>query len=259
MKKILSFVVALALVALCADAQPVARRNANFAYLYDVDSTNLTYCVMGGQGGDPFGPAIVGIARIKTTSGPTATVEEFTTGGAPFTSISVGDTILVTDSAGAAQQLVVVARASAASITVNTTVTLEATAGHNFTWMKQTCGTAITNGWIRVSDARAVSMTVQYEQGDLGSLRVRWECKGLGIGAQPVVVYPGEASDCGIGGTLSTDRCDFTTAGVTARLTVSVFPNPFAYCRVGLAYAASDAAENATNLEQITALLVKEQ
>jgi hypothetical protein len=72
-----------------------------------------------------------------------------------------------------------------------------------------------------------------------------------------VIVYPGESSDCGIGGTLSTDRCNFATAGVTARLTVLVEGNLFSACRVGLAYAASDTSDAGANLEQVTVTLVK--
>jgi hypothetical protein len=259
MKKALLLVAALAAFVSVAIAAPQVQKTATFAYLYDVDSATLTYCVMTGQNGDPYGQARVVNARIKTTGGPTTTVTEFTGSSNPFTDLAVGDTILVTDSAGVRQQLEIVARASAASITVSSSVTLELAAGHPFTWLKQTCGTAASDGWIYVGNASQVAMTVQYEQGDLGGLRVRWECKPNAIGAAPVIVYPGESSDCGIGGTLSTDRCNFATAGETARLTVVVDPNPFAYCRVGLAYVTSDTSDAAANLEKVTASLVAVQ
>jgi hypothetical protein len=121
------------------------------------------------------------------------------------------------------QTVTIIAKASGASITVSGAgLTLTGAAGHQFTWFKQTCGTSITSGWATISSYALVSMTVQYDQGDLDALLVRWECRPAGIGAQPVIVYPGETSDCGLGGTLATDRCSFATAGVTSRLTVLV-------------------------------------
>jgi hypothetical protein len=257
MLKKLLMVLALGLMGSTAFAQSFT---ANFTYLYDVDSSGLTYCVMTGQNSDPFAVARVGTSNIKTT-GTSTTLTEFTSGALPFTNLSVGDTIVVPkdNSAVPTQQTVMItAKASGASITVSGSgLTLTGTLGHPFNWLKQTCGTAITDGWATVSGHKTVLMTSQYEQGDLDGLRVRWECKASGVGAQPVIVYPGESSDCGIGGTLSTDRCNFATAGVTARLSVLVEENPFAYCRVGLAYAATDTSDATTNLEQVTVTLTK--
>lgn len=242
---------ALWLLASSALAQSVT---GNFAHLYDVDSATLTYCVMTGQNGDPFATARRGSSNIKT-AGASTTVTEFTTGALPFADLAVGDTIIVPRDNSAipvTQTVMITAKASGASITVNTAITLTGTLGHPFTWLQQTCGTTSTSGWATVSSFSSVSMTVQYEQGDLDGLRVRWECKPGGVGAQPVIVYPGEGSDCGVGGTLSTDRCNFATAGVTARLTVLVEGNPFAQCRVGLAFAATDTSDAAAALEQVT-------
>lgn len=249
----------LLMVAFVATPLLAQSATANFAHLYDVDSASLTYCVMAGQNGDPFGTPLTGTSAIKTV-GTSTTVTEFTTGALPFAPLSVGDTIIVSDNAAlpVTQQVVVVAKASGASITVSGSgLTLTGTLGHQFRWMKQTCGTTITSGWATVSGFPVVALTVQYDQGDLDGLRVRWECKAAGIGAQPVIVYPGESSDCGIGGTLSTDRCNFATAGVTARLSVLVEDNPFAACRVGLAYAATDTSDAGAALEQVTATVTK--
>jgi hypothetical protein len=258
MKKFLLFALAMAWASTAAAQQ----RSASFAHLYDVDSTSLTYCVMTGQNGDPFGGAMVGSSRIKTAAGGgSTTVTEFVSGALPFAQLSVGDTIIVDQNNSTppvSQTVIVTAKASGASITVSTAMDLDNAAGHDFRWLKQTCGTAITNGWINVEDATGVAMTVQYEQGDLTGLRVRWECVPKGVGAAPVIVYPGQSSDCGIGGTLSTDRCDFATPGETARLMVSWgFPNSFQKCRIGLAYHTADASDAAANLEQVTATIVK--
>lgn len=256
-KTVLAVLAALAL----ASAASAQQSSASFAHLYDVDALSLTYCVMTGQNGDPFGQPISVSARIKTAGGAgSTTVTEFTTGEAPFTNVAVGDTLIIQqDNATppAKQTVVVTAKASAASITVSSSVDLDNAAGHFFSYLKSTCGTAVTNGWINVENARVVSLTVQYEQGDLTGLRVRWECVPKGIGARPVIVYPGQSSDCGLGGTLSTDRCDFATAGETARLTISVTDNPFQSCRMGLAYHTADASDAAANLEQVTATLIK--
>jgi hypothetical protein len=248
------------LFAVAASAAQAQSLSGNFAHQFDVDVTSLTYCLVTGQNGDPFAAARPGKAAIKTT-GTSTTVAEFTVGTNPFADLSVGDTLIVTRDASAipvSQTVVVVAKASAASITVSGAgLTLTGSGGHQFTWLKQTCGTTVNDGWANVGGYQTVSLTSLYEQGDLDALVVRWECKAAGIGAQPVIVYPGESSDCGLGGTLSTDRCSFATAGVTARLTVLVEDNPFQYCRVGVAMATTDTSDAGAALEQVTVVVTK--
>lgn len=250
---------ALALLALHA---PVSAQSVtgNLTNQYDVDSATLTYCVLTGQTDDPFATARVGTAAIKTV-GTSTTVTEYTASTNPFANLSVGDTLIVTKDASAipvSQTVTIIAKASGASITVSGAgLTLTSTGGHQFTWLKQACGTTTSSGWATVSGFGLVSMTVQYDQGDLDGLRVRWECRPGGVGAQPVIVYPGETSDCGLGGTLSTDRCNFATAGVTSRLTVLVEGNPFSQCRVGLAFAATDTSDAGAAIEQVTVAITK--
>jgi len=247
MKRLLAWALAFLFVApLLFSAET---KNASFAYNYDVDSASLTYVRMVGQNGDPFGGSMVGPGTIKTV-GSTTTVTENVASSNPFRDVGVGDVIQVSTSTTTRFTRVVVAKASDASITVDTAVDL--TAGYSWRWWDTQVGTTINDGWIDVGQMSTVAMTVQYEQGDLDGLRVRWECKTASLGANPVIVYPGESSDCGIGGTLVVDRCNFATAGVTARLTVAVTDNPFAACRVGLAFAATDTSEAGANLEQVT-------
>jgi hypothetical protein len=96
---------------------------------------------------------------------------------------------------------------------------------------------------------------MQYDQGDLTALVARWECKGASSFANPVILYPGESSDCGIGGTLATDRCSFATPGITARLVVSDDSQSFTYCRVGLAFTGADASDVTVTREKVTVLV----
>ena len=76
-----------------------------------------------------------GTANVRTT-GSSATVVEYTAGTSPFTPLSVGDSILLTDTSGAVQRREVTAKTSNASITVNEAVALTGSGGHPFTWMK---------------------------------------------------------------------------------------------------------------------------
>jgi hypothetical protein len=227
-------------------------KNGTFAYNYDVDSASLTYVRLVGQNGDPFGGSIAGPGTIKTV-GSSTTVTENVASTNPFRDVGVGDVIQVSTSTNARFTRVVVAKASDASITVDSAVDLSA--GYAWRWWDSQIGTTINDGWIDVSSYSSAAMTVQYEQGDLDALTVRWECRTASLGAQPVIVYPGESSDCGIGGTLVTDRCSFATAGVTARLAVEVLDNPFAACRVGLAFAATDTSDAGAALEQVIVTL----
>lgn len=229
-----------------------ATAHAIFAYKYDVDSATLTYPRMIGMNNDPYGGSQDGRGTIKT-SGSSTTVTENVASSSPFIDVNVGDVIIVRRVTSTPPQddiVVVTAKASDASITVDTAV--DWSAGFLWRWYKLAAGTASTDGWINVEGAESVAMTVQYEQGDLDALRVRWECRTANIGAQPVIVYPGESSDCGLGGTLSVDRCSFAAAGINSRLTVMVQPNPFTQCRVGLAFATTDTSDAGANLEQVT-------
>ena len=230
------------------------QRSANFAYNYDVDSATLTYVRLLGQNGDAFGGTIPGVSTIKTT-GSSTTVEENVVGALPFTNIAVGDVLVVARSTTITDVRVVVAKASGASITID--IAADWSAGFSWRWYDQQAGTTSSDGWLDVGGYDNVSLTVQYEQGDLDGLRARWECRTQTLGAAPVIVYPGETSDCGIGGTLSTDRCNFATAGTTARLTVLVEPNVFSSCRVGLAFATTDTSDAGAAIEQVTVSVVK--
>lgn len=233
-----------------------AVRTANFTYQFDVDSSSYAFCRLEGQNNDPFSGAIPGRARIKTV-GSNTTVSEFTASTNPFTDVAIGDVLQVVV-AGVPTTRMVTARASAASITVDTAIDLSATGGYTWTFWKHVCGATANDGWIDTKGASYVGLTTQFEQGDITSLDIQFQCKADGKGSLPVVVYPGETSDCGIGGTLSTDRCNFLNAvkGTdTARLTVVLSPALYSACRVGFKWVGADTADGTTNLEKFTSTI----
>jgi hypothetical protein len=253
MLKKLLLVLALALSSSGVFAQGAAK-DGQLALLYDVDSTSLTYCTIQGQNGGPFADPIPVGPAIKTT-GSSTTVVEATASTNPFTGIVVGDVLVIkTPSATNASAMTVVAvtaKASNASITVDTAINIT---GNFFGYYHHLCGTTDADGWFSPGSASArVGLLVQYDQGDLGSLVVRWEKRAAGAGSAPTILYPGGASDCGaLGFALSTDRCEATTAGILARLEVLDDAPTGTQYRVGVAYVTSDASDATTNREKVT-------
>lgn len=255
-KRLLALLAALSMVAMPVGSQTAAK-DGTLALLYDVDSTSLTYCTLQGQNGGPFSPPVPVATRIKTT-GSTTTVDEATAGTNPFTGIVVGDVLVINTPSSTDPSLktevAVTAKASNAQVTVDRAINIT---GNNFGFYHHLCGTAATDGWVSPgAGAQSIELTVQYDQGDLGAFRVRWEKKDAGPGSAARVLYPGGASDCGaLGYTLSTDRCTTATAGELARLSV-VDEAPSGSYRVGIAYATSDASDATTNREKVTVKVV---
>lgn len=257
MRKLLLIVL---LAALAAPAFAQTPKAATFAFKYDVDADGLTYCVLGGRNGDPFAPPI-SVSGTISTAGSSVTLTE-TTNTDPFRGLAVGDVLVIANQVGpapAAQTYsfrTIVTATSVSSVDVDSAINLAGTGGHTFGYLKLSCGTAVTSGWVNVAGASAAAMTVQYEQGDLATgLRARFECLSGAIGALPAIIYPGETSDCGLGGTLATDKCNFATAGELARLTVAVDGAIFDRCRVGLEREGADASDAGAALEQVTATI----
>lgn len=257
MRKFLLFAL---LAALATPALAQTPKSATFNFKYDVDSDSLAYCVLGGQNGDPFGSPIAVAGKIST-AGASATLTE-TTNTDPFQGLAAGDVLVIANQVGpapAAQSYsfrTIVTATTVSSVVVDSAITLTGTGGHTFGYYKLTCGTAVTSGWVNVAGATTAAMTVQYEQGDfVTGLRARFECISGAIGALPVIVYPGETSDCGLGGTLETDKCQFATAGELARLTVAVDGAIFDRCRVGFEREGADTSDAGAALEQFTATI----
>lgn len=257
-------VVAFSATPVLAQSASVAAQDGPLVLAYDVDSDyavgGLVYCREQGQGGNPFGGPQLADARIKTV-GASTTVTSYAAGGNAFTNVAAGDILIVkTPTAGDPDsyvRLVVVAKASDDSITVDATVTLTATGGHEFSFYRTVCGTAATSGWFYVpTGARWLGITLDFEQGDITTLAVRWECRPTnGVGS--VILYPGEGADCGPGGayTAATNTCDFPLAvagTVNGRLTVVDDAPTFGSCRVGLAYKTADASDAGANREKVS-------
>lgn len=214
------------LLALFASAPAFAQEQvaARMAIKYDLDSDSYTYCRLEGQGDRVDGPGLVGPAAILT-SGSSTTVSEATASTNPFTNVAVGDVIIVDGNVVA-----VTARASAASITVDTAINL--TAGKTFQYFKHACGTAATDGWVTVGPTDSVILGFELNQEDTTSgVDVRWECKAAVPSAQPVQVYP----DNSAGAATKT----YTAAGIDARTWVNIDVAVSA-CRIGFKVTSTD-------------------
>lgn len=229
----------LGMLLLAGDLSAAQCAAANFFLDFDVDADTVIYGVVLGNNG-PFGGNKQTNRRIKT-SGSSTTVTSQTTGDNSFEELAVGDSIFIRDSG---TQLVsrrlILAKASADSVTVDSAITLTNAA---FTWLQST--TSATLGWLDISGWTGRTITIQYDQGDLGQLDARIECRGSYPGSQPVQVFP----------SCTTGSCNtyqaYTTVGIASRTSV-VIPDPFGACRVGLKYTTSDAADTTTNLEKVT-------
>lgn len=257
------FVFVLFMLGMTAAFAEDAVRTATVAHLYDLDSANLIYCKAEGQDNDPFAPPVVG-GGLVFNYGPGASTQVVSTTSA-FLPVAVGDTLYIT--VGTTTTAYAVTAISAPFYDqVSVTPALDisgngsgGTTGYRWSYRKHVCGTAVTDGWVNVSGASAVGLTTQFEQGDIPGLRVQFECKVDAPGAAPVLVYPGETSECG-GGVLGSHGglfpvCEFATVDKgtsNARFTVMISPNPFSQCRIGMTRD-TDVSDAAANLEIINA------
>jgi hypothetical protein len=239
--KVLAVLTLLALGSLCS-----AGDGGLFSYAYDVDvsSATPTYCVATGSGGIPTGDPIKVLGTIATANAYSTTLTEFANTD-PFTGVGVGDILLIETTRGVWVQRVVVTATSVSSVVVDRPINLATNAaGHKFSYFDVTCGTGDTNGWVDVI-GRPALLTVQYDGGDLTALWARFECKSSIPGAEPVVIYPDDASACGFGAVSAvvTTGCAFATPGPAGRFSVAVDPNLFSACRVGFGYDTADTTD----------------
>lgn len=238
---------------LSADQQ----RTATLMMRYDVDSTSVNYCRTTGMADDPYGRNNTMIDKVKT-SGSSTTVTSVGTLG-PFRDLAVNDVIFVDRGAPGTpivDMAVIVAKATSDSITVDAAVNWDnSAAGYTATWRRTSCGTTANDGWVDVASASQITMTIEYNQGDLDNLSVRWECKAaFPGGANPVQVYPSKNDTCGQG-TLASNFCDYATAGLLARTTV-ITTGPWASCRIGFKVKTTDTSDAGANIEQVNAYVV---
>lgn len=222
------------------------QRQASYAYQYDLDSTNLTFCVVKGLNGSPFGGNIPGSGTVSSVG--TAVEASSTTA---FQGLGAGDIFYAVQSQGLTILQI-------ASVTDGDSLVLVTAPGSDFTgvawsWRDLVCGTTDADGWIDVANMDGKTITIQYEQGD-GNIDVRWECRKSYLGAKPLVVFPSQTTDtCGTNGTLTAGHCRYTAAnvGIANRISLVVW-EPYKDCRVGVKLTGADASDVGANLEQIT-------
>lgn len=221
---------------------------AVFVTAYDIDTADPIFCVTTGQNGSPWAAPRIGSGtggnNIKT-SGSSTTVTEVTTDSLPFTLLSVGDQIFVNGNTR-----YITAKASGASITVNSAVNIEnGGSGYPFTWNKVSCGTAITDGWIPVADAREVTVKIQVDQLNVtGGINAKIQCKDNNQDITVFQVYPDPADTA----TAECHTMNFTAVNACAY----IVPGTWDACRVSLDIGtADDGGDLTTNAEDITATI----
>lgn len=227
---------------------------AHFMMRFDVDSTSVNYCRVTGSGGSAFGAPLQGPSLVAT-SGSSTTV----TSSAGFGDLDADDIIIVqrTLTTGATDvRRVVGAPASTSSLTVDEAITL--TGGFAWSYLKQTCGTAVTDGWIEATGAPGTVRSVQVDflQGDIDGLEWRIEERRLGYEAPAVPIFPGSATACGAG-SVASGYCRFAAA--TAAAGTGNYPVrddvPWRSLRVGFKVQSTDTSDAGANLEKVYATL----
>jgi hypothetical protein len=211
--------------------------------LYDLDSTTAISCVYGPES------ALQGTA---TTSGSSATT---TSTNAAFTTLIATDLVWATIS-GQRTGRYVSARASAASMTVDTAWTLPA-AGVTLRKQSVACGTAATSGWVAVDGASMLVFSVDLKQVSLGTGAVGFKIEGMSLGSTTGVVtnlWPGNDSTSAKcdSGTYASGYCTFTTAD-TFTVSSAGVQRPMFVRLVAILTGTDDGNDLTTNLEQINA------
>lgn len=165
-----------------AFAQP-SQRVAKLYYNYDVASTSYIYCKYTGTTGSPFGAQMPGYGRIKTT-GSTTTVDEFDAASDSFTGMAVGDLLFIRNSTtGVVSTRRIVTFSSVSQVVVDAAIDL-GTAGVAFTWMRQSCGTAATDGWVDTGEFYRLTFERVLTTINATSIQTQVECQLNGVGIQ---------------------------------------------------------------------------
>jgi len=199
-----------ALCLLAGSLRAESIRTANLFYKYDIGATSYTYCTYAGRGGDPFAAPYPGHDLI-TTSGSSTTVTEYVASSGPFDVLSVGD-ILVVFTAGqptTPNYRLVTAKASSASITIDTAITLSST-GNSWTYLKQSCGTGSTSGWIPAGSDGGKIITWQVDTINATSIEVTLQGRAGGVNSNAQTLFPvtgATGTSCQTGSTTGTITC----------------------------------------------------
>ncbi len=238
--------VVFALLALAGLAAPVLAQKSVYVPLvtdYDLASTSFIACYTTGEADEILSSWRPVLTKIKTTGSSTTVVSNTASAGA-FTNVSVGDELLVnygnvgtlasgaaiTTVKGAETRVVVTARASADSITVNNAV--DFSAGYPFYFRKSVCSTAASAGWIGVQGFKSVGWHFQVTSMSATSIDMKVECRVQGATNIIVNVWDENYTAAGstsasISGDLHYDACrmvlkvntDTGTQSVTGAMT----------------------------------------
>jgi hypothetical protein len=239
-------------LAVSVSAQETRKAHLNLSY--DLDATDYTYCVATGNDGSPWSPPISGLGRVET-SGSSTTVTGVTGAANSFGPVSTGDIIFFQAAGGTALIRRVATNADDDTITVNAAVDLDITGGYAFTWLKVTCGTTASDGWIDVAGWAGKKISLEINQMvATGGVDFKFECRDNTFATTAHQVYPGESSDCGTNGTLTSGVCNVATTTTGTWDLVFTPEEQWDACRVGFKIGSADDGDDlTTNAEIITA------
>lgn len=168
------------LLLLPALVEAQTQRTAKLYYNYDVASTSYIYCRYVGGNGSPSGAELQGGGLIET-SGSSTTISESVTDANPFAELAVGDLLIIRLPTGTVYNRRIVTYTSDSAVVVDAAVDLGA-AGVTFTWLRQQCGTAATDGWIEVALFERLSFQRVLTTLNATSIETQVECRISGIG-----------------------------------------------------------------------------
>lgn len=205
------------LLVVMASVPAWAQQQRTYVRTYDLDATSYIYCVTS----EPLATS----GFRATTVGSSTTVTAVSPADA-FDRVTVGDDLLFV--VGGTQYLRRVAtKASSASITVDTAVTLTATVGSPFLIQTRTCGTTVSDGWVPTTgmDEKMVKVETATLTGT-GGVDVSVECRLGGNATAPIQLVTGNITS--------------TTAPNAGD--VFVIPEPCSSIRVGLKWGTANGA-----------------
>lgn len=163
-----------------------SQQTANIHYNYDVSSTSYIYCKLLGTNGNPFGAEIQGVGLAKTT-GSSANIAEAVVDANPFAPLAVGD-IMIFRIGGTTYKRRIITYTSDSAVVVDAAINL-GTAGVPFTYWKQSCGTAATDGWIEVGGFWKLNVERVIGTINATSIQTQIECQLNGVGIQVIDTY----------------------------------------------------------------------
>ena len=241
------FTVSLLTAALAVLPIPIAAQAGQpnqlftLAALYDLDSTSYIYCTTTGERGflDPPRNNQIRVTSSTTTLAATVALTS------PFATVGVGDFVYVVVN-GVPEERVVVARASADSLTMNAALSATMT-NVQFGWRDRTCGVEAANGWFPVNPFTGVSISLMVSQIVVtGQIEFKIQCRDSGVDAQAVDVYAEGMSIYRTGGY---NAAQVDNDDIIIHNGVKLFHE----CRVGMLIdSADDGDDLTTNGEQVT-------